>query len=201
MKAIIGKKLGMTRIFNEAGEMIPVTLIEAQPSTVSQVRTVEKDGYSAVQLAMPEDKKIKKPQQGHLAKVNVISRTLKEFPIENAEEFKETDQFKLDQFQPKDRVTVTGISKGKGFAGTVKRHNFATGPKTHGSNNYRQPGSIGAQQPQRVIKGRRMAGHMGHEQITIKDVEVINVDSKNNVLMLKGAIPGANRGTLYIWSK
>jgi len=199
MKAIIAKKIGMTQIFDENGQVVPVTLIEAQANVVTQIKQLEKDGYSSVQVAVPTEKSIKKPQEGHFAKAGVKARIVKEFAFD--QELKVGDRIDLSQFQVGDKVAVSGISKGKGFAGTVKRHNFNTGPRTHGSNNYRQPGSIGAQQPQRVVKGKRMAGHMGHEMITVKNLKVVNIDSVKNQLMLCGAVPGASNGILYIWSK
>lgn len=198
MKAIIGTKLGMTRIFDEKGMVIPVTLISAEPNVVTQVRTTEKDGYESAQIALVQDKKLKKPQDGHLAKTGIKSRVLKEFKLSDV---KEGDKVDLSQFEIGQLVVVSATSKGKGFAGTVKRHNFHCGPKTHGSNNYRQPGSIGAQQPQRVIKGRRMAGHMGHETVTVKNIKVVQIDSTNNVIYLRGAVPGPVKGFVSIWSE
>ena len=197
MKAIIGKKLGMTRIFDEKGTVVPVTLIEAQPNIVTQVRTEEKDGYSACQIAMPQDKKLKKPQAGHLANVDTKSRVLREFALS---ELAVGDKIDVSQFTIGEKVVATATSKGKGFAGTVKRHNFHCGPKTHGSNNYRQPGSIGSMYPQRVIKGRRMAGHMGHEKVSVKNLIVAQIDSINNILYIRGAVPGPRKGFVSIWS-
>jgi large subunit ribosomal protein L3 len=198
MKAIIGKKLGMTRIFDEKGIVIPVTLICAEPNVVTQVKTEEKDGYTATQIAMPQDKKLKKPQAGHLAKVNMKSRVLREFDIT---EVSVGDKVDLSQFKVGEKVVVSATSKGKGFAGTVKRHNFTTGPKTHGSNNYRQPGSIGSMYPQRVIKGRRMSGHMGHEKVSVKNLIVAQIDSINNIIFIRGAVPGPQKGFVSIWSE
>lgn len=197
MKAIIGKKIGMTRIFDEKGAVIPVTLIKVAENVITQVKTENIDGYNSAQLGMVEDRKINQPQAGHLAKSKIKTRTIKEFTLD-AELGSKLD---LSQFVLGEMVTVQAVSKGKGFAGTVKRHNFNTGPKTHGSNNYRQPGSIGATGPQRVIKGRRMAGHMGYDQTTVKNLKVINLDLENNVIMIKGAIPGPNKSTVYVWGK
>jgi large subunit ribosomal protein L3 len=199
MKAIIGKKIGMTRIFSENGKIIPVTLIMVEDNIVTQIKNIEKDGYEAVQIALPEEKKIAKPQKGHLAKVNIKSRHIKEV-AKLETEVQVGDKVTIDQFTKGENVNVTGISKGKGFAGTVKRHGFHLGPKTHGSDNYRKPGSIGSMYPQRVIKGRRMAGHLGAEQVTVKNLEISHIDEQDKVIWLKGAIPGANKGFVFVWS-
>lgn len=199
MKAIIGQKLGMTRIFDKTGKVIPVTLVIAKPNTITQIKTTEIDGYSAVQYAYPDDKKISKPQTGHLAKSKIKSRSLKEFSVE-AGVSNIGDKVDLSQFEVGEKVIVSATSKGKGFAGTIKRHNFHLGPKTHGSHNYRQPGSIGSAYPQRVIKGKKMAGHMGHERVSTKNLDIINIDLENNILMIKGAVPGANKSMLEIRS-
>lgn len=193
MKAIIGKKIGMTRIFDEEGNAVPVTLILVKPNIITQVNP------SGIQLGLDENKKINKPLTGHLAKAKTKTRTLKEFPLEG--EFKVGDKLDLSQFQLNQKVSVQAISKGKGFAGTVKRHHFHLGPKTHGSDNYRQPGSIGSMYPQRVIKGRRMAGHLGYDKTTVKNLLIANISLDKNLLMLKGAVPGPNKSTVYIWSK
>ena len=198
MKAIVGKKLGMTRIFTDQGIVVPVTLILAEPNVVTQIKTQEVDGYSATQIALPQDKKIKKPQEGHLAKAGVKSRVLREFSLP---ELNVGDKIDVSQFAVGEKVIVSATSKGKGFAGTVKRHNFTTGPKTHGSNNYRQPGSIGSAYPQRVVKGVRMAGHMGAEKVTVKNLEVAQVDSINNIIYIRGAVPGNAKSFVSIWSQ
>lgn len=198
MKAIIGKKLGMTRIFSDAGIVIPVTLILAEPNIVTQVKTRETDNTDSAQIAMVETKKINKPQAGHLAKAKVNSRTIKEFALADKTV---GDKVDLSQFKIGEMVAVSATSKGRGFAGTVKRHHFATGPKTHGSDNYRRPGSIGSQQPQRVVKGRRMAGHLGFDKVTTKNIEVIQIDMENSIIFLKGAVPGPRKSTVSIWSE
>lgn len=198
MKAILGKKLGMSRIFTEKGVVIPVTLIEAQPNIVSKVNTKEKDNTESIQIALPQDKKINKPQEGHLKKVKIKSRFIREFALINKNL---GDTVDLSQFEVGEKVAISAISKGKGFQGTVKRHHFATGPKTHGSDNYRQPGSIGAQQPQRVVKGRRMAGHMGYEKVTTLNLEIVKIDMENNVLFVRGAVPGKTKANVTVWSK
>ena len=198
MQAIVGKKLGMTRIFDEKGTVIPVTLISAEPNIVTQVKTEAKDGYEAVQIALPQEKKLKKPQAGHLAKSGAKSRVLHEFALPKVAI---GDKVDLGQFQVGQKVIVSATSKGKGFAGTVKRHNFSTGPKTHGSNNYRQPGSIGSMYPQRVIKGRRMAGHLGYDKVTVKNLVVAQIDLENNVIYLRGAVPGPSKCFVSIRSE
>lgn len=197
MKALIGKKLGMTRIFDEKGAVIPVTLVVIGENVITQVKTEVKDGYDSAQLAMVENRKVNQPQSGHLSKVKVKTKTIKEFPLESELGAK----LDLSQFKVGEMITVQSISKGKGFTGTVKRHNFNTGPKTHGSNNYRQPGSIGSAYPQRVIKGRRMAGHMGYDKTTVKNLKIVNLDLENKVMMVKGAIPGPNKSTVYLWAE
>jgi large subunit ribosomal protein L3 len=198
MKAIIGKKLGMSRIFDDLGNVVPVTLIVAEKNIITHVKNDETDGYAATQIGMQEDKKINQPMRGHLSKTSTKTKTLKEFALQD---LNVGDAIDLAQFEKGDKVTVRAMSKGKGFAGTVKRHNFHTGPKTHGSNNYRQPGSIGSMYPQRVIKGRRMAGHLGHDNVTVKNLVVADVNNDKMVIMLRGAVPGANKSTVYIWKK
>lgn len=193
MKAILGKKLGMTQIFDEKGKFFPVTLILAEANIVTQVKE------KSVQIAIPENKKINKPCAGHLSQAGIKSRNLREFPLSG--ELKIGDKINLDQFEVGQVVNITGLSKGKGFAGTVKRHHFHTGPKTHGSNNYRQPGSIGAQQPQRVVKGKRMGGHLGYDRVTTKNLKIVSIDKENNIIMLNGAVPGVRQSLVSIWSK
>lgn len=194
----------MTQIF-KGDNVIPVTLIESGPNFVIQVKTKEKDGYAAVQLGFGtrKEKNIKKPQRGHLQKIQNLNlknqnlRWMREFRIENPE-MKIGDEIKPDIFAPGDKVNVVAISKGKGFQGVVKRHGFHGGPKSHGQKDrHRAPGSIGSSWPQFVIKGMRMAGRMGGDKITVKNLEVIEVDKENNLIALKGAIPG-RKGTLII---
>jgi len=199
MKAIIGRKIGMTRIYDEEGNALPVTLVIAEPNTISQVKTQEKDGYDSVQLALSEEKKINKPQAGHLAKAKIKSRHLKEFNL--GANIQVGSKINLSTFKKGDFINVTSISKGKGFAGTVKRHHFHLGPKTHGGDNYRRPGSIGSMYPQRVIKGRRMAGHLGNKKVTAKNIKIADISLENHILMLSGAVPGPKKGIVYIWSK
>jgi large subunit ribosomal protein L3 len=196
MRFILGEKLGMSQIFDADGAVIPVTLIYAAPNTVLQVKTKEKDGYEAVQLGFGErkSKNIKKPQRGHFKNLGNF-RFLKEFRTKNAE-FSRGDKIDVSIFKEGDTIRVSGISKAKGFQGVVKRHGFHGAPATHGTKHaHREPGSIGATWPQRVVKGRRMAGRMGGERVTVRNLKIAKVDVENNLLMIKGAVPG-RRGTL-----
>jgi len=202
-KGIIGKKLGMTQLFDqESGVVTPVTVIEAGPCPVVQVRTAEVDGYSALQLAYGETKerKLSKPEVGHLKHAGVAPhRHLIEF--RDAEGFAAGETVTVEAFEVGDRVKVSGRSKGKGFAGTIKRHNFGRGPKSHGSHNVRAPGSIGASAtPSRVFKGIRMAGHMGDERVTQRGLRVAEIDAERNLLLIAGAVPGSVGGIVEIRS-
>jgi large subunit ribosomal protein L3 len=197
MKFILGKKIEMSQRFDEEGAVIPVTLIEAGPCKVTQVKTKEKDGYDAVQFGFGLNKKNNKPAKGHLKDLDNF-RDLAEVRVSKISEYSRGQEIKLADFVKGDTVRVTGISKGKGFAGVVKRHHFHGHPATHGhKDQLRMPGSIGAGGVQRVFKGVRMAGRMGGEQVTVKNLEVIEVDDKNNVIALRGAVPGA-RGALVL---
>jgi len=201
MKGIIGRKIGMTRIFDSTGLAIPVTVIEAGPCPVVQIKTKERDGYSAIQLGFQETRKATKPLLGHFEKNKISPQSiLSEFPIEDQENYNLGQTIKVDIFSEVDRVDITGISKGRGFAGVVKRHGFAGGPKTHGqTDRHRAPGAIGSSTyPGRVWKGMRMAGHMGNERVTVQNLKVIKVDKERNLLLVKGAVPGANKGYLII---
>lgn len=203
MKSILGKKVGMTQIFDEDGQVIPVTLIEAGPCYVIQKKTPEKDGYNAVQLGFGEvkEKKLNQPELGHLKKADVPPlRYLREFRVSDHEDLEVGQLIKADIFEVGDLVDVAGTSKGKGFAGVVKRHGFAGGIKTHGqSDRHRAPGSIGAgTTPGRVFKGSRMAGRMGGERVTISNLEVMIVDPERNLLAVKGSIPGAKNGLVLV---
>jgi len=192
VKAILGKKVGMTRVVDKYGKLVGATVIQAQPNAVTQVKTIEKDGYSAIQLGADSIEKAAKPQQGHAKKANSsVGRWLVEFPASDGQEIPSAgDQVTVDSFQTGDVVNVIATSKGHGFTGTVKRHNFTIGPRSHGSHNMRQPGSIGAQQPQRVLKGKKMAGQMGGVRTTVKHLEVLDVLPQSHLLILKGAVPG-----------
>ena len=198
-EGIIGKKLGMTQVFQEDGKVEAITAIEAGPCTVVQVKTEAKDGYQAVQLGFGEAKRLKSPQRGHL-KVTGEFRYLREFRIDETKEVEVGQKIDVSQFQSGDLVDVTGVSKGKGFAGVVKRHHFAGGPKTHGqSDRHRAPGSIGAgTSPGRVLKGQRMPGQMGNQQATVRNLEVFKADPARNLLLIKGAVPGGRNGLLLI---
>lgn len=203
MKEILGRKVGMTQIFNERGEIIPVTVIEAGPCFVTQVKTPKQDGYAAVQLGFKEvkPKRLTKPQLKHLSKKQLPPLgCLREFRVGDVSQYEEGQKIRVSVFDVGDRVDVTGISKGKGFAGVVKRHGFRGGPKTHGqSDRQRAPGSIGAgTTPGRVFKGLRMAGRMGNTRVTVQNLEVVLVDPERNLLGVKGAVPGAKNGVLLI---
>jgi large subunit ribosomal protein L3 len=197
MAAIIGRKVGMTQIFAEDGARVPLTVIEAGPCPVVQVKTDERDGYAAVQLGFgaAKPKHINKPEQGHLKKAGApLMRHLQEFSPEELglDDVAEGQLVTVESFVPGSYVKVTGTSKGKGYAGTIKRHNFKRGPKSHGSHNVRGPGSIGAAAyPARVFKGIRMAGHMGARQVTQRGLQVVDRDVERNLLLVKGAVPGA----------
>lgn len=203
MKGLLGKKLGMTQIFDEQGEVIPVTVIEAGPCYVTQKRTLERDGYIAVQLGFEEIKpgRANKPKLGHLAKNDLPPlRYLREFRVNDHDELSEGQKLDASVFEVEDRVDIIGTSKGRGFAGVVKRHGFGGGPKTHGqSDRWRAPGAISAgSTPGRVFKGLRMAGRMGNQQVTVQNLEVVLVDPERNLLAVKGAVPGARNGLLII---
>lgn len=206
MKALIGKKIGMTHIFDDRGNMVPVTALEVGPCTVVQVKNTETDGYKAVQIGFGLDKNINKPKAGHVKESGEAPKFLREFDLsiesetegEEAKSYKVGDKLTCAIFSEGDTVTVTGTSKGKGFAGTVKRHNFTTGPKTHGSHNYRQPGSIGSGYPEHVMKGMRMAGHMGAEQVTVKNLKIVKIDTENNIIAVRGAVPGPRKGFVVV---
>ena len=205
MKGILGKKIGMTQIFNERGEVIPVTVIEAGPCFVAQIKSIERDGYSAIQLGFEEvkPKRLNKPELQHLRKSDLPPlRYLREIRMneEDTARFKEGQKVTVDLFEAGEYVDVTGTSKGRGFAGVVKRHGFRGGPTTHGqSDRLRAPGSIGAcKTPGRIMKGKRMPGHMGNERVTVQGLEVMMVDPERNLLVVRGAVPGAQNGLLLI---
>jgi large subunit ribosomal protein L3 len=202
-KGIIGKKLGMTQIFNEKGQIVPVTVIQAGPCVVVQRKTSDKDGYEAVQVGFVDPqggKRASKPEKGHCEKHGVAPvRVLRELKVEAGSGLKEGDSILVTQFEEKAKVHVTGISKGKGFAGVMKRHHFAGGRATHGSMFHRAPGSIGGSSyPSRVWPGMRMGGHMGSEQVTVRNLEIAKVDAENNLLLIKGAVPGPKGGYVVI---
>jgi len=203
MKGFLGKKLGMTSIFDNEGNCIPVTLIEAGPCYITQIKSVEKDGYSAVQIGFlsMKEKHAVKPLLGTFKKAHLSPlRYLREFKPEEGEEYQLGQELKTDIFNVGEKVNITGVSKGKGFAGVVKKYHFRGGPKTHGqSDRHRAPGSIGASAyPSRVFKGMRMPGRMGNEKITVKNLEIVNIDTENNLLYLKGSVPGGRNSVVEI---
>ena len=202
-KGILGKKVGMTQIFDENGKVVPVTVVEAGPCVVSQKKTVENDGYAAVQIGFGDLKahKVKKPMAGHFAKANVApKRTLREFRFDDIDAYNVGDLVKADVFAAGDKVDVTGTSKGKGYAGVIKRWNFQRLKESHGSGPVaRHGGSIGScSDPSRVYPGKKMAGHLGSERVTVQNLQVVKVDAENNLIAIKGAIPGPNGGTVVI---
>ena len=196
---IIGKKIGMSQVFDDNGKAEAITVIEAGPCTVTQIKTSAKEGYEAIQFGFGNAKKLSKAEQGHLKELGKL-KELREFRVESTGDIKVGDKVDVNLFKTGDFVNVIGISKGKGFAGVVKRHGFHGGPKTHGqTDRNRAPGAIGATtSPGRVLKGMRMAGHMGHEQITVKGLKVYKTDPEHNLLLVQGAVPGANHGLLLI---
>jgi len=201
---ILGKKIGMTQVFRPDGQVVPVTLLQAGPCMVVQRKTPTTDGYDAVQLGLVEnikEKRINKPIAGHLKKAGAGgTRFMREIPLQAGDgDLKTGDQVLVDQFKPKDKVDVIGVSKGRGFAGVVKRHHFRGGESTHGSMFHRAPGSIGASSfPSRVVPGMRMGGHMGDAKVTVRNLEVIDVVTEDNVLVVKGAVPGPNGGYVLV---
>jgi large subunit ribosomal protein L3 len=203
IKGIMGRKVGMTRFFEEGQGMIAVSVIQAGPCFVTQVKSAETDGYGAVQIGFEEHRKLNKGERGHVQKNGLPSlRHLKEIRVTEGEA-KVGDRLDVGMFEPGERVDVIGTSKGKGFAGVVKRHGFAGGPKTHGqSDRHRAPGAISSgTTPGRVLKGLRMAGHMGDERVTVKNLRVVKVDPERNLMVVEGAIPGARNGLLMIRSR
>lgn len=203
-KGLIGRKIGMTQVFDEKGHVIPVTVIEAGPCKVAQVKTVETDGYEAVQLGFGEikAKKVNKPLAGHFAKAKMEpAKHLREFKLDDVTAVKVGDELKADVFEKGEKVDVQGISKGKGFQGVIKRHGQSRGPMGHGSMYHRRPGSMGSTStPGRVFKGKKLPGHMGVQKITIQNLEIINVDLDKNVLLVKGSVPGPKGAILKIKS-
>ena len=201
MKGILGKKIGMTQIFTEHGEVIPVTVVEAGPVVVTQVKTTENDGYTAIQVGFGDakEKSLNKPQKGHLAAANTLKKHLKEFRVDSVEGYTVGQEIKADLFAAGELIDVTGISKGKGFQGPIKGHGQSRGPETHGSRYHRRPGSMGAcSYPGRVFKNKKLAGHMGSVKVTVQNLEVVRVDADKNFILVKGAIPGAKGSVVTI---
>ena len=202
INTILGRKIGMTQVWNENDEVVPVTAIQAGPCAVSQVKTVESDGYSAVQIGFGDikEKHVTKPMKGHFAKACLKPvRYLREVRVPEGEEHACGELVTVAAFADVASVDVTGRSKGKGFQGTIKRHNFDAGRKTHGSHNYRAPGSVGqCSTPSRVFKGVRMPGHMGNERVTVRNLKVVRVDEEQNLILVRGAVPGAKNGLVIV---
>ena len=203
-KALIGRKVGMTQIFDEEGKVIPVTAIEVGPCTVTQIKTVEQDGYTAVQLGFGDvkERKLNKPELGHLSKNKLAPKKyLREFRLDSVEGMKVGDELKADVFAVGDKVDVQGTSKGKGFQGVIKRHGQSRGPMGHGSMYHRRPGSMGpTSTPGRVFPGKNLPGHMGVETVTIQNLEVVKVDLDKNVILVKGSVPGTKGAILKVKS-
>ncbi len=202
MRSILGRKIGMTQIFTEDGLFVPVSVIEAKPMLVTQIKTVESDGYNAIQVGSEDVKenKVNKPKQGHFAKNDLkVKKVLREFRVDSVEGYEVGSELGLELFEEIEIVDVIGTSKGKGTAGTIKRWNQSRGPETHGSKYHRGPGSIGAASfPARVIKGMNMAGHLGHERVTVQNLKVVKVDKERNLILIKGAIPGPKGGLVIV---
>ena len=202
MAGLIGRKLGMTRLFADDGSVVPVSVIEAAPNTVARLRTVEKDGYAALQLSSGSARRSTKPVAGqfkHLPRDQQHPKAVREVRVDDVEGFEVGQQVGVDLFEAGELVDVTGVSKGHGFTGVIARHNFRRGPKSHGSDHHRAPGSIGAgTYPGRVWKGTKMAGHMGNEQVTVKKLLVMKVDPERNLILVRGAVPGARNGLLLV---
>lgn len=202
MKGILGRKLGMTQLFEESGKVVPVTVVQAGPMVVTQIKTIENDGYKAIQVGYVEkkEKHANQPMKGHFAKANVeLKRYLREFLVENPEEFELGQEIDVDVFEVNDIVDVVGTSKGKGTQGSIKRHNYGRGPMGHGSKSHRVAGARSAgSYPARVFKGRKGSGKMGHDRVTVQNLEVVRVDADKNLLLIKGAIPGPKGGLVTV---
>ncbi len=202
MKGLVGRKIGMTQIFDETGLVIPVTVIDVASNVVIQIKTIETDGYNAVQVGYEDvkEKTLNKPKKGHLDRAGVTpKRTLREFRVEGTEEFTVGQELKADLFEIGDRVDASGTSKGKGFQGNIKRHNQAKGPMSHGSRYHRGPGAMAAAaSPGKVFKGKKLPGQMGNKKTTVKNLEVVKVDVERNLLIVKGAVPGPRKGLVTI---
>ena len=199
MKALITRKVGMTSIISEDGTVTAVTLLSASPNVITQVKNEETDGYTAVQVGFETSKKLNKPTLGHVKQSNATPKVIREFRVEEiTEDMKIGESISADSFVIGDEVSVTGTSKGKGFAGTIKRHNFHRGRKTHGGRSYRRPGSIGSMYPQKIFKGKKMAGQMGAERVTVKNLKVALIDTELNVIGVTGAVPGPRKGIVLV---
>lgn len=199
MKALLTRKLGMTSTINKDGAVEAITLLSVSSATITQIKTIEKDGYMAAQVGTEKAKKISKPLAGHVKKAKFAPKFIREIRLDEiSEDLAVGNQLNAEVFSVGDTVKVTGISKGKGWAGTIKRHNFHRGRKTHGGRSYRRPGSIGSMYPQRIFKGKKMAGQMGNEQVTVSNLKVALVDTELNVIGIKGAVPGPRKGIVLV---
>lgn len=198
MKALITRKVGMTSVISDDGAAVAVTLLSATPNVITQIKTEGTDGYKALALGFGENKNASKAAQGHFKLAGVMPKIIREFRIREDEAAKVGDKISADIFNVGDSVDVSGITKGKGFAGTIKRHNFHRGRKTHGGRSYRRPGSIGSMYPQHIFKGKKMAGHMGHDRVTIKRLKIALIDNERNVIGVTGAVPGPRKGIVLI---
>ncbi|HQY30152.1 MAG TPA: 50S ribosomal protein L3 [Thermomicrobiales bacterium] len=200
IEGMVGRKLGMTQIFDEKGVAVPVTVVECGPNVVTQIRTIETDGYEAVQLGFGISKRLNRPEQGHRKASGYMSDDLREVTASSLDGIEVGQVFKADLFTQGELIDVVGTSKGRGFQGGMKRHGFHGGPKTHGqSDRWRAPGSIGSSAtPGRVMKGMKMAGHMGHARVTVQNLEVARIDMERNVLLIKGSVPGPNKGLVIV---
>ena len=202
MKGILGRKLGMTQLFDETGKVVPVTVVEAGPIVVTQIKTLENDGYNAIQVGFKErkEKHSNQPMRGHFAKANVeLKRYLREFLVKSTDEYELGQEFKADLFEVNDIVDVMGTSKGKGTQGSIKRHNYSRGPESHGSKSHRVAGARSAgSDPARVFKGTKGSGKMGHDRVTVQNLEIVRVDVDKNLLLIKGAIPGPKGGLVTV---
>ncbi|MBM4409494.1 MAG: 50S ribosomal protein L3 [Chloroflexi bacterium] len=195
---LIGRKVGMTQVFQDDGTMVAVSVLEVQPNTVTRLRTTARDGYTAVQLGTDETRTLTRPEAGQLKDLPKL-KTIHEFRLDSVDEFTVGQKLDVSLFEAGEIVDVTGVSKGKNFAGHIKRHHFKRGPKTHGSDHHREPGSIGpGTTPGRVYKGMRMAGHMGDQRITIKKLRVVRADAERNLLLVKGSLPGARNALIFV---
>lgn len=199
MKALIGRKIGMTSTISDDGSVLAVTLLSVTPNVITQIKDVEKDGYNGVQLGFETTKILSKALKGHVKNSKTNPKVIREFRVDELPEgLKVGDSVSADSFSVGDSVDVTGTSKGKGFAGTIKRHNFHRGRKTHGGRSYRRPGSIGSMYPQKIFKGKKMAGQMGNERVTVKRQRVVIVDTDKNVIGISGAVPGPRKGIVLV---
>lgn len=198
-RGILGKKLGMTQVFDDTGNAVPVTVVQAGPCVVVQVKTPERDGYEAVQVGLEPARRANRPRRGHFARAGVEPlRYLREFRFEGAAQLEPGQSITVELFEPGDQVDVTGISKGKGFAGGVKRHGFGRGPMTHGSKYHRGPGSLQSRDAARVFKGRKLPGRMGGARVTVQNLEVVRVDPERHLLLIRGAVPGPRGALLQV---